>query len=123
MVGVRVQNAGVGPALVERFTVRHNGELVEDFAALEARMPESSDRSRHDLAGRLMAAGDSMVPFSFRFPPDISGDAIAVLEQLSEAWSLEVCYCSTLGQCWEAEVDGAAPVEVRACDLEPGSEL
>ncbi len=64
-----------------------------------------------------------MPPFSLRFPPAVTGDVIAVLEWLSEARSLEVCYCSTLEHCRVAEVDGRVPVEVHACDLKPGSEL
>jgi len=122
-VGVRIQNAGVGPALIESILVLHAGRLVEDFEMLESLMPETVDRSRQTVTGRIIAAGAIIEPFSFRWATGADADAVELMEELTRQWSIEVCYCSTLGDCWTANADREAPSEVNSCDLVPASDL
>ena len=122
-VGVRIQNAGVGPALIERISVLHDGTLVEDFETLERLMPKTMDRSRQTVAGRIIAAGAIVEPFSFRWADESASDAVDMMEDLTRQWSIEVCYCSTLGDCWTTNADREAPSEVNSCDAVPASDL
>lgn len=122
-VGVRIHNAGVGPALLERITVLHQGRLVEDFEMLESLMPETVDRSRQTVAGRIIAAGAIVEPFSFRWADEAAADAVELMEDLTRQWSIEVCYCSTLGDCWTTNAGREAPSEVKSCDRVPASDL
>ncbi|RFF30704.1 hypothetical protein [Wenzhouxiangella sediminis] len=122
-IGLSVQNAGVGPALVERVTIRHDDSPVEDLDALRALMPPGADLSRTSLTGRVVAAGASVRPFELRYPAEESDDAIDVLNRLLSRWSAEVCYCSTLGQCWVASDDPGAPTMVDSCEGQPGGDF
>jgi hypothetical protein len=129
-LGLNIENAGVGPALIERITVRHRGALVEDLDDLAARISEDADLSFETVTGRILAAGNSVQPFVFRFEsmesllPDgepMSTRAAAGL--ITSAWMAELCYCSSLGQCWVSDTTTNPPAEASACDLEPASSL
>ncbi|PWE18433.1 hypothetical protein DDZ18_02165 [Marinicauda salina] len=129
-MGLRVQNAGVGPALIERFTVYEQGELVRDIADLRARMGEDVDFSQESLTGRIIAAGDEVRPFLFRYDDPAaaaaelgSSDAVDILAAVSGRWEAEVCYCSSLGQCWTSDLSPEPPVETARCDAAPASDL
>lgn len=123
-LGLRVQNAGVGPARVERISIEHRGDRVPDLEAMLALMPADGDLSLQTLEGRIIAAGDIVQPFTLHYGDAFAQDAVAVMGRLSAEWSVEVCYCSVLDQCWVSGQDRAAPVEVDNCsgprtDLRP----
>jgi hypothetical protein len=120
LIGVRIHNAGVGPALVHHLTLREGGELLPSLAAIAARLPDGAEqRSVQRLAGRILAAGDSAEPFVFAVPADRTVDAVAVMKDLG-SWEVAVCYCSSLGDCWTANADGAMPAPVAGCGDDPG---
>jgi hypothetical protein len=118
-----VENAGVGPALVERVTIRHEGAVVDDLDDLLARMPPDADLSRMSLTGRVLAAGASVRPFELRYPAEETDDALEVLNKLLADWSAQVCYCSTLGQCWVAGDERGSPSMVESCASQPGGDF
>lgn len=123
-LGLRVQNAGVGPARIERITIRHGGELVPDLAAMLRRMPEDGDLSLQTLEGRIVAAGDAVRPLELRYDESLAGDAVEVMAGLSARWTVEVCYCSVLDQCWVSGQNRASLIPVADCtgpetDLRP----
>jgi hypothetical protein len=125
-LGLSVQNAGVGPARVERLTIRHHGELVPDLDGLVSRMPADGDLSLQTLEGRIIAAGDTVRPFVLRYDEPSAEDAVDVMSRLSAQWLVEVCYCSVLGQCWTSGQESAAPTAVADCagprtDLTPSA--
>ncbi len=122
-IGLNVQNAGVGPALVERVTIRHDDDPVEDLDALRTLMPPDADLSRTTLTGRVLAAGASVRPFELRYPAEETDDAIEVLNRLLSRWSAEVCYCSTLGQCWVAGDEPGSPTMVNGCGDQAGGDF
>ncbi|NBB93132.1 MAG: hypothetical protein GVY32_08195 [Gammaproteobacteria bacterium] len=118
-IGLNVENAGVGPALIQRVTIRHEGTLVNDLDELLALMPPDADVSRMTLTGRVLAAGASARAFELRYPAQETDDALDVLGGLLAGWSTEVCYCSTLDQCWVAGSDRSSPSMVERCDDQP----
>ncbi len=122
-IGLRLQNAGVGPARLERITIRDNGELVEDFEALVERMPPGAERSVQTVAGRILAAGDYAHPFELRYDDErLAGvDAVDLLADLDERWSIEGCYCSVMDQCWIGGDRQTGQREVERCDNVPAS--
>ena len=126
-LGLRVHNAGVGPARVERIAIRYDGGLVPDLDAVLALMPADGDLSLQTLTGRIIAAGDTVQPFTLRYVDDLVGDAVDVMARLSANWTVEVCYCSVLDQCWVSGQNRAALVPVADCagpetDLRPSPE-
>ena len=123
-LGLRVQNAGVGPARVERITIRHRGELVPDLESMIALMPGGGDLSLQTLTGRIIAAGGTAQPFTLRYDESLAGDAVEIMADLSDRWTVEVCYCSVLDQCWVSGQNRTALVAVSDCagpetDLSP----
>jgi len=129
-MGLNVENAGVGPALVERISVFQNNELVTDLDDLEARMQADVDLSFETASGRIIAAGDSMQPFSVRFedPSQLMADGEEVTPRaaaaiITRAWRAEVCYCSSLGDCWVSDTTTNPPAAIDQCDADPASNL
>ena len=98
LLGMRIQNAGVGPALVQGMTLHHEGTPLADLAAVAAAMPTGAEeRAVQLVTGRILAAGDSVEPFVFALPGDEGTDAIELMNTLGERWEATVCYCSSLG--------------------------
>jgi hypothetical protein len=115
-IGLSVQNAGVGPALVERVTIRHDGEPVPDLETLHQLMRPDGDLSFQTLSGRIVAAGSIVRPFELRSAVEEEIDTTDMMRSIQSNWSAEVCYCSTLGQCWVSGVSSAPPEEVGRCE-------
>ena len=124
VIGLRLQNAGVGPAKIERITVRNGSELVEDIDDLVERLPPGADLAVQYSTGRILAAGDTLLPFELRYPEqsELAGvDAVELMRSLSEDWAIEVCYCSVLDQCWVGGDREVGQREVERCDDVPAS--
>jgi len=116
LIGLRIHNAGVGPALVHGMTLRHAGSDLADLEAIAAAMPPGAEqRAVQLIAGRILAAGGSVEPFVFALPADVGADAIEVMNIMAASWEATVCYCSSLGDCWRADVSGAMPAPVSQC--------
>ncbi|GAB4171831.1 MAG: hypothetical protein Kow0020_06700 [Wenzhouxiangellaceae bacterium] len=115
LVGLQVHNAGVGPALVQRLTLRHRGALVPDVDALLKHMPPGADLSLQTLEGRVIAAGDQVRPFELRYRALPGMNPVEFMQWLGENWMAEVCYCSVLEQCWVSGQDRGVPVPVNDC--------
>jgi hypothetical protein len=124
LIGLKLQNAGVGPARIERLTVRHEGDVVSDMNDLITRMPPGAERSVQYSTGRIMAAGEVLNPFELRYPAnsEVSGlDAVDLMSSLSQDWTIDVCYCSVLDDCWISSDRHAGQREVERCDDVPAS--
>lgn len=123
VVGLSVHNAGVGPALIERVTVRHLDEVVPDRERLQALMPPGGDLSFQTHTGRVMAAGETSRPFELRYRQYDDLDTGSLLRVIEQEWAAQVCYCSTLGQCWVSGASSAPPEEVPNCEEQPAGEF
>lgn len=123
-IGLKLNNAGVGPARIERITVRNEDEVVTGIDDLVERMPAGAERAVQFTTGRIMASGETLLPFELRYPVDSelsSVDAVDLMQNLSQDWSIEVCYCSVLDQCWVGGDRFIGQREVERCDAVPGS--
>ncbi len=128
-IGLRVENAGVGPALIERITVRQGDDLIADIDDLRARIDESAEMSFDTATGRVLASGSQFRPFVFRAddPAALLGiegpvDTLRASRLLS-GWTAELCYCSTLGDCWTSDMTTNPPAETDSCDADEASAL
>jgi hypothetical protein len=121
LLGMRIQNAGVGPALVQGMTLHHDGMPLADLAAVAAAMPAGAEeRAVQLVSGRILAAGDRVEPFVFELTGNQGADAIELMTALGERWEATVCYCSSLGDCWQAGLAGAMPMAVEHCPATSG---
>lgn len=130
MVMLGLGNAGVGPALVEKFTVSYQ----------QAPMKNTADLLRHCCAknagdlqtlqanlitgtmnGRAVAARDSAYFVAMQKPGE--GPLLDLWKALDHARryvSTGVCYRSVLGDHWITTSDDFRPRQVDSCDALPG---
>jgi len=125
-IHLSLTNKGVGPAIIRNVTVKVDGQPVGDWVeALERLMgpgkPAGWIRSsatpefgyaESDMSGRVFSAGEKIAVFT---PWDAQRNPITydrsnpVYVQMNEARSrieAEICYCSTLGDCWNLRGGG-----------------
>lgn len=131
-VGLTLENAGVGPALIERVSLHYGDTLIPDLDALREMVESDApgfNVSYKTATGRILASGASIRPFEFEYPDPsdfptnsdlaISGSA----GRVTTDWTLEVCYCSSLGECWVTGTLNSTPAEIARCDLAPASDF
>ncbi|MEQ8301221.1 MAG: hypothetical protein RH945_11835 [Hyphomonas sp.] len=125
---IALENAGVGPALIDSFTIAMPGrqtttdfyELVDYMVAGDLGEPYSAFRS---LDGRVIRHGTEMNAIKASW--DATDETRAALRQrLSQFISGEeesavvfVCYCSILEDCWVSSTleDQTRPEPVKSC--------
>ena len=126
MIYLRLENVGVGPAKIERFTLFLDGKPVKSLPHLmrqccapdEQGSEDALDKRRIDSttdspSPRILPSGGSvdlfMVPFE--------GNDQLLWQKLNKArhrLKAYGCYCSLLGDCYETDFE-TEPVEVAAC--------
>jgi hypothetical protein len=121
-----VANKGVGPAIIRNVIVMVDGQPVRNWKeALEKILgPGEHLGSESDMSGHVLAAGESRTVFT---PHDAENNPLN-FDKSNPLWvkmnkerlrvSVEICYCSTLGECWTLRASGLAPsttTEARHC--------
>src|SRR5919106_5894248 len=119
-------NKGVGPAIIRHVIAKADGEPVRNWKeALEKILgPGEHLGSESDMSGRVFAAGESMTIFT---PRDGENNPLN-FDKSNPLWvkmnkdrlrvTVEICYCSTLGECWSLRAGGLGPgntTETRRC--------
>ena len=119
-------NKGVGPAIIRHVTVMVDGQPVRNWKeALEKILgPGEHLFSESDMSGHVFAAGESRTVFT---PHDPENNPLN-FDKSNPLWvrmnkdrlrvSVEICYCSTLGECWTLRASGLIPsttTETRRC--------
>ena len=119
-------NKGVGPAIIRHVIVRVDGQPVRNWKeALERILgPGEHLGSESDMSGHVFAAGESMTvltPFDPGGKPvsfDKSNPLWVKMNKDRERVTVEICYCSTLGECWTLRAGESIPsttTETRPC--------
>jgi hypothetical protein len=117
VIGLRVSNAGVGPALVQGMTVRYDGRTLQGMEDISGALPDGANqRGFYTVSGRILAAGDSVEAFTFELPAG-EQDAVTLMNTMAEHWTAEVCYCSSLNDCWSSNIDSSIPKAVEHCPI------
>lgn len=110
-------NKGVGPAIIKHVILRVDDQPVKNWVEVLDKLlgpgyhpGESSDMSNH-----VFSAGESMNVFT---PHDDTRNPIA-FDRSNPLWAkldpgrsrvtVEICYCSTLGECWTLRGGGTTP--------------
>jgi hypothetical protein len=101
-------NKGVGPAIIRHVIVKVDDQPVRNWKeALEKILgPGTHLGSESDMSGHVFAAGESMTVFTPRDPEnnplvfDKSNPLWVKMNKERERVTVEICYCSSLGECW-----------------------
>ncbi len=116
-ISFTLANKGVGPAIIKDVIVKVDGQPVRNWSeALEKLLGPGEHRyAESDMSGRVISAGESMIaltptdadrnPLNF----DKSNPLWVKLNKERERVSIEICYCSTLGECWSLRAGGPTP--------------
>jgi len=119
-------NKGVGPAIIRNVIVKVDGQPVRNWKeALERILgPGEHLGSESDMSGHVLAAGESMTVYTPHDPEnnplnfDKSNPLWVKLNKDRGRVTVEICYCSTLGECWTLRGSGMTPsttTETRRC--------
>jgi hypothetical protein len=121
-----VKNAGIGPAMIEKFVVSYRGEAVHGARDLLARCcgPASAwdnvSFEMNDVSSRVLPARETIhflvVPES---PENL--DLWRKLDDESSRVGASVCYSSVFGEHWITTRGQIAPRSVRSCEELAGS--
>ena len=124
-------NKGVGPALIRQVIVKVDDQPVRNWKeALEKLLgPGQHLFSESDMSFHALAAGESRTVFTFHDPEnnplkyERSNPLWVTINKERLRVSVEICYCSTLGECWTLRASGLAPsttTETRRCPSPSG---
>ena len=119
-------NKGVGPAIIRHVIVRVDGQQARNWKEALGRIlgPGEHLFSESDMSGHVFAAGESMTPLTPRDPEnnplnfDKSNPLWVKMNKDRLRVSVEICYCSTLDECWTLRAGGLTPgttTETRRC--------
>jgi hypothetical protein len=114
-IELSLSNKGVGPAIIRQVIVKVDDHPVRDWREVYDKLlgPGTPHYSESDMNGRVLAAGESMTIFTPRDPDnnplnfDKSNPTWVKLNTERFRVSVEICYCSTLGECWTLHADGS----------------
>lgn len=101
-LGINVRNSGVGPALIESVQFFVNDQKTESFDAYIDTLPAGYSLDYAAISGRAMAPGEMVTAISISWPNnEFDPSMISRIQSDSDAWSLEICYCSVFNRCWK----------------------
>jgi hypothetical protein len=110
-----LSNKGVGPAIIRHVIVRVDDQPAKNWnEVLDKLIGPGKDRySESYMSGHVLAPNESMTVFT---PHDVEGNALT--DRSNPLWvemskdrgrvSVEICYSSTLGECWILRDTGLA---------------
>ncbi len=109
-------NKGVGPAIIKNVIVKVDDQPVKDWAEVFQKIlgPGYHPGEESDMGGRVFAAGESTNVFTPHdqaqnpIPFDKANPLWAKLNTGRSRVTVEICYCSTLGECWTLRSGGMA---------------
>jgi hypothetical protein len=122
-VHLSLANKGVGPAIIRHVVVKVDGQPVGDWGdALDKLVgpekpgdPANPRLSESDMSGRVLAAGETitvLTPRNREGNPivfDKSNPLYVQMDKDRARIAVEICYSSTLGDCWLLRGGGTTP--------------
>jgi len=130
VLNFQIQNVGVGPAIVKSFSVEYGGKrtsipdkIIESCCGTIAATPgkfEPGDPLTNFVEKTVVRAGGNLDILQLRRVP--KNDAVwQRLDRARFKMKFHACYCSILGDCWESDLTGIDPEEVKQCAPSNGS--
>jgi hypothetical protein len=119
-------NKGVGPAIIKHVIVKVDNQPVKTwYQVLDKLLGPGEHRGEEaDMNGHVFSAGQSLDVFA----PHNEANNPLNFDKLNPLWmkmnkerfrvTVEICYCSTLGECWTLRAGGRGPgttTETRRC--------
>lgn len=127
VINMRVENVGVGPALLKTLRVSYEGKPVLTRTELMDVCCDYSRMSREErmrtpflsnpLHSAVVPAGDGLALLALR--KDSNPVAWEKLNTVRWKLKLEACYCSVLHTCWRSDLGGLEPELVKQCEHDP----
>ena len=130
VIQIKVQNLGVGPAMIKSFSMRYDQQITDNFydvllaccGAKDATRawfssPENQEKIGFLVTARvndaLLAAGNEVTVVSLE-KTQKNGEFWQLLN--NQRWKVEAraCYCSLLDQCYVTDFEND-PIEVNFC--------
>ena len=119
-------NKGVGLAIIKHVSVKVDDQPVKNWAEVLEKIlgPGYHPGEESDMSGRVFSAGESMNVFTPHgeannpIPFEKSNPLWAKLNTGRSRVTVEICYCSTLDECWTLRAGGSTPsitTETRRC--------
>jgi hypothetical protein len=119
-------NKGVGPAIIRHVIVKFDGQPMTNWIEVYEKLvgPREPHYSESDMSGRVLSAGESMTVFTPWGPdgkPITYDKSNPVYNHMNEdrfRIEVEICYCSTLGDCWMLRGGGKTTnttTQIRRC--------
>jgi hypothetical protein len=121
-----LDNKGVGPAIIKHVIVRLDGQPVKNWSQVLEKLqgPDRPPAIQADMSNRVLSAGEKIIPLQPHGPdqnPIKFDKNNPVYDQLNKdrfRITAEICYSSTLGDCWTLRAGGSRPnstIECRTC--------
>ena len=119
-------NKGVGPALIQNVIVKVDNQPVKNWDEAMKKLLGSGEHlfSESDMNGYVLAPNESIIVVTLH---DANNNPL-VFDKSNPLWvtmnkerfrvTAELCYCSTLGECWTLRAGGLTPgttTETRRC--------
>jgi hypothetical protein len=112
-----LSNKGVGPAIIRHVIVKVDDQPVKNWGeAMEKLLgPGQHFFSESDMNGYVLAPNESMTVVTVRDAHnnplvfDTSNPFWVTMNKERFRVTAEICYCSTLGECWTLHAGGAGP--------------
>ncbi|HEY2799089.1 MAG TPA: hypothetical protein VGI85_00715 [Chthoniobacterales bacterium] len=131
MIRFSRHNKGFGPAVIRHVTIRVDGHPVRNWNEAFQRLvgPGKYKFSGSSMKGHVLSAGEGM---DVLVPHNPDGTQLKI-ETAGPLWSrlnkdryrveVEICYCSTLGECWTLRSDSKtnSTTEASSCDADPAT--
>jgi len=113
-----VANKGSGPALIRHVVVTVDGAPVADWNVVLKDLlgPGHYSYSTNTFGNVALSPGETLQAFSSDL--EVSDPRFATLNQARFRLAAEICYCSTLGDCWTVHgslKEPATTTETRRC--------
>src|SRR5205085_10604439 len=118
-------NKGVGPAIIRHVTVTVDGQSMPNWSAVLQKLlgPGTHHMSQTTIGGHVLAAGETievLIPHDDENHPlafEKRGQLFEALDRERRRVAIDICYCSTLGECWtlHSGPDGSSTTETRSC--------
>lgn len=115
----RMQNKGVGPALLKSLVVKVDGEPVESATSMVAQILGEDDAFGYDRIRSSTPTGGVISPREVVNLFSVDWDPVSrrLEAQLRDRLEAEACYCSVYDRCWIARREAAEPEPVRSCTV------
>jgi len=116
-ISFTLANKGVGPAIIKHVIVKVDDQPVRNWSEVLDKLlgPREHRYAESDMNGHVLSAGELMTVLT---PTDDDRNQLN-FDKSNPLWvklnrerfrvSVEICYCSTLGECWSLRAGGSTP--------------